>query len=257
MALPEGLLGRQGESAIRSETAEATCETASVIVANIPATQASGSRPASAATRAVFLDALGTLVELEPPWVGLAGALGEEVDQRRLIAAVRAEMAYYREHSDEGRDETSLADLRRRCAAVLSERLGVEVAVGTLMEAIRFQPFPDAAPGLAALRARGLTTVCVSNWDISLSGVLERCGLRPALDAIVCSAEAGAREARPGDLRAGAGDRGLLARARPCTSATRRRRTSRAPAPPGMRALLIDRDGGGDISSLDEVAALV
>ena len=77
-------------------------------------------------------------------------------------------MAYYREHSIEGRDAASLADLRRRCAAILSERLGLEVGVETLMDAIRFQPFPDAAPALSALRARGLATVCVSNWDISL-----------------------------------------------------------------------------------------
>ena len=55
-------------------------------------------------TKAIFLDALGTLVELEPPWVGLRQALGEEVTDDRLVAAVRAEMAYYKAHSDEGRD---------------------------------------------------------------------------------------------------------------------------------------------------------
>src|SRR5438876_900953 len=54
-------------------------------------------------TRAVLLDALGTLVYLEPPWVHLAKALGTEPDER-LIRAVRAEMAYYKDHSHEGRD---------------------------------------------------------------------------------------------------------------------------------------------------------
>ena len=53
--------------------------------------------------RAVLLDALGTLVELEPPWPHLAEALAVEPDHH-LVAAVRAEMAYYREHSHEGRD---------------------------------------------------------------------------------------------------------------------------------------------------------
>ena len=63
-------------------------------------------------TRCVLLDALGTLVELEPPWVHLAGGPSEPLER-----AFRAEMSYYREHSDEGRDADSLADLRRRCAA--------------------------------------------------------------------------------------------------------------------------------------------
>ena len=52
-------------------------------------------------TCAVLLDALGTLVELDPPWRHLAEALGTEPDDR-LIGAVRAEMGYYREHSHEG-----------------------------------------------------------------------------------------------------------------------------------------------------------
>jgi hypothetical protein len=71
-------------------------------------------------TKAVFLDALGTLVELEPPWVGLRQALGDGVPEERLVHAVRAEMAYYKEHSHEGRDRESLAELRARSAAVIS-----------------------------------------------------------------------------------------------------------------------------------------
>ena len=64
-------------------------------------------------TRAVFLDALGTLVELEPPWISLRNRVPDEVSDDRLEAALRAEMAYYREHAQEGRDESSLADLRQ------------------------------------------------------------------------------------------------------------------------------------------------
>jgi hypothetical protein len=59
-------------------------------------------------TTAVFLDALGTLVELEPPWER-AGVLGDGVPEERLIAAFGAEMSYYREHSHEGSDASSLA----------------------------------------------------------------------------------------------------------------------------------------------------
>ena len=71
--------------------------------------------------RAVFLDALGTLVELEPPWVTLRDRVPGEISDERLEEALRAEMAYYREHAQEGRDEASLADLRRRCATIVSE----------------------------------------------------------------------------------------------------------------------------------------
>lgn len=151
----------------------------------------------TSATRAILLDALGTLVELEPPWVHLRAALGDGVPDDRLEAAVRAEMRYYRAHSDEGRDAASLADLRRRCAGVLSRELGQGVDVDTLMEAIRFRPYPDAAPALDDLRRRGVKLICVSNWDCSLPRVLERCGLGDALDGVVSSAAAGARKPDP------------------------------------------------------------
>ena len=157
----------------------------------------------SSETHAIFFDALGTLVELEPPWVHLRAALADGVTDDRLEAAVRAEMRYYRAHSDEGRDADSLADLRRRCAAVLSRELGQEVDVDTLMEAIRFRPYPDAAPALDDLRRRGVKLICVSNWDCSLPQVLERCSLGDALDGVVSSAAAGARKPDP-EIFAGA-----------------------------------------------------
>jgi putative hydrolase of the HAD superfamily len=203
-------------------------------------------------TKAVFLDALGTLVELEPPWVGLRQALGDGVPEERLVHAVRAEMAYYREHSHEGRDPSSLADLRERSAAVLSAELGREVDAATLVDAIRFAPFADAAPALEALRARGLRLVCVSNWDCSLARVLERCGLLDRLDGFVSSAETGARKPDPaifGPALAIAGcepEEALHVGDSP-------EEDLEAARGAGIRALLIDREGGGDIASLEEV----
>ena len=188
--------------------------------------------------------------------MGLRRALGAEIAEGRLIAAVKAEMAYYREHSEEGRDEATLADLRRRCAAVLSDRLGRPVTAETLMEAIRFDPFPDAAPALAALRARGLATICVSNWDISLPGVLERCGLSPGLDAVVCSAGAGARKPSPAIFERALAIAGCSAEEAVHVGDTPEEDLAGARAA-GLRGLLIRRDGGGDVTSLAEVAALV
>jgi putative hydrolase of the HAD superfamily len=209
-------------------------------------------------TRAILLDALGTLVELEPPWVHLAAALGDGVPPDRLQAAVRAEMRYYRAHSDEGRDADSLADLRQRCADVLSRELGRTVDVETLMAAIRFRAFPDAPPALAHLRERDLTLVCVSNWDCSLPEVLERSGLGGALDAVVTSAAAGARKPDPSIFLRALELAGTAPGEAVHVGETAAEDVEGARAA-GIRALLLDRNGraGRDeqatITSLDEI----
>ena len=209
-------------------------------------------RPAAATTRAVFLDALGTLVDLEPPWVGLRRRLGGRVPEERLRAAVREEMAYYRAHSHEGADEASLADLRERCARVLSGALGAEVSAEQLVDSIRFDPYPDAGPALAALGERGLRRVCVSNWDVSLPAVLERCGLLGSLDGVVCSAAAGARKPDPRIFEAALGEAGCEPEEALHVGDTPEEDVAGAEAA-GIRALLIDRDGNGDVSSLVQV----
>src|SRR6476659_278629 len=209
-------------------------------------------RPAAAATRAVFLDALGTLVDLEPPWVGLQRRLGDSVPESALRVAVREEMAYYRAHSHEGSDEASLADLRERCARVLSAALGMEVGAEELVESIRFDPYPDAKPALTGLGELGLRRICVSNWDVSLSAVLERCGLLGSLDGVVCSAVAGSRKPDPGIFEVALGEAGCAPEEAVHVGDTPAEDVAGAEAA-GIRALLIDRDGGGDIASLAEV----
>ena len=199
----------------------------------------------------MLLDALGTLVHLEPPWAHLASAIGTEPDER-LVQAMRAEMAYYREHSHEGRDAESLAELRARSAAVLSRGLDRDVSVETMMEAIRFRAFPDAAPALANLRELGLRLVCVSNWDFSLPEVLERCGLGDALDAVVTSAEVGVRKPAPAIFARALQLAGCAAADALYVGDTPEEDLDGARAS-GIRALLIDRAGGGDIDSLGAI----
>jgi putative hydrolase of the HAD superfamily len=199
-------------------------------------------------TRCVLFDALGTLVELEPPWTHLGEELGIDADER-LVAAVRAEMRYYREHSDEGRDAASLADLRRRCAEILSRELGRDVSVERMMAAIRFRAFPDAAPSLAELRAMGLRLVCVSNWDFSLPDVLTRCGLADHLDGVVTSAAVGARKPDPRIFEAALELAGCAAGDALHVGDTPEEDLEGARTA-GIRALLIDRGDGGDIGSL-------
>jgi putative hydrolase of the HAD superfamily len=152
----------------------------------------------------VLLDALGTLVELERPWPHLVDELaarGVVVSDEDARAAMLAEMAYYRAHHDEAGDWAGLVDLRRRCAAVVQERLGTSLPLHDVLEAllaaIRFRPYPEVPGVLRALRDRGTRLVVVSNWDVSLHGVLEQTGLAPLIDAVVTSAEFGAAKPDP------------------------------------------------------------
>jgi putative hydrolase of the HAD superfamily len=151
--------------------------------------------PAVQPTRAVLLDALGTLLHFEPPAPHLRAALRErgiEVSQAAAEAAIRDEIAYYRAHLQEGRDAASLADLRRRSAEAMRPALGVDGDLtDALLASLRFRAYPDAAPALLALRARGLAIVVVSNWDHSLHERLEETGLAPLVDGAVASAELG------------------------------------------------------------------
>jgi putative hydrolase of the HAD superfamily len=201
----------------------------------------------------VFLDALGTLVELEPPWVSLRGRVPEGVSDERLEAALRAEMAYYRDHAQEGRDRESLADLRERCAALVTDRLGVEITAEELVDAIHFDAYPDAGPALRDLREGGLSLVAVSNWDCSLPSVLERCGLGELLDGAVSSAVAGARKPDPVIFERALELTGCGPEEALHVGDTPEEDVEGARAA-GIRSLLIDRDrNGGDISSLKEI----
>jgi putative hydrolase of the HAD superfamily len=158
---------------------------------------------------AVLLDALGTLIELEQPWPHLVeelGARGVVVSEETARGAMLAEMAYYRAHHDEASSWAGLKDLRRRCAAVVQERLDTALPLGdvqdALLAAIRFNAYPEVPEALGRLRAAGARLAVVSNWDVSLHDVLERTQLRPLVDAVVISAELGAAKPDPAIFRA-------------------------------------------------------
>jgi putative hydrolase of the HAD superfamily len=157
--------------------------------------------PGPAGVEAVLLDAHGTLLELQPPGpllcAELARRYGLELTLAQAEHAIAAEIAYYRAHHSGARDAATLAALRAQCAEVLRDALpaGARPA-GSLVEALlaslRFAPFADVRPALAALRAAGARLVVVSDWDVSLHGVLDELGLTPMLDGVVTSAEVGA-----------------------------------------------------------------
>jgi putative hydrolase of the HAD superfamily len=211
--------------------------------------------------RAVLLDAMGTLLTFEPPAPRLRAALrartGADVGEATATRAIRAEIAYYRAHLHEGGDAAGLAALRSASAEAMRPELGGleiggEELTAALLDALRFHAFQDVPGALRELRALGLRLVVVSNWDLSLHERLAETGLAPLVDGAVASAEIGA--AKP--------DRAIferaleLAGARPGEavhvgdSAAEDVEGARAA---GLRAVLLARDGGGEIASLAEL----
>jgi putative hydrolase of the HAD superfamily len=155
--------------------------------------------------RALLIDALGTLVELEPPAPALRELLAERfgigVDEAQAHDAIAAEIVFYRAHMNEGCDDGSVRALRARCAEVLRAALPPSPRLSsvsqpalteTLVDALRFRAFEDARDALAAVRASCIPVVVASNWDASLPEVLAGVGLLDLLDGVVCSAVAGA-----------------------------------------------------------------
>jgi putative hydrolase of the HAD superfamily len=158
---------------------------------------------------AVLLDALGTLVELQPPAPRLRHVLAEDgfqLSEERAAAGFAAEISYYLEHHLEGSDRARLDDLRDRCATVMMEALelpGLDHATArrAMLAALEFTPFADALEGLHELHARGHALVVASNWDCSLPDWLGPTGLLDLVDGVVTSADAGAAKPDPAVFR--------------------------------------------------------
>lgn len=222
--------------------------------------------------RAVTIDALGTLVHMQPPGPRLRDELSEragvEVSEEQATAGFRAEIRYYLDHHLEGGDPDSLATLRDRCASVLRTALGIEqvqlpVVREAMLSALHFDPFPDAAPALEELRSAGVRVVAASNWDSSLPDVLERTGLARLLDGVVSSAAAGAAKPAARLFEAALELAGSAA-ADTLHVGDRTDNDVEGAQALGMRAVLIARHGGRPpgvevpvISSLAELPPLV
>jgi putative hydrolase of the HAD superfamily len=170
--------------------------------------------PGRAPARAVLLDALGTLVGIEPPWAPLTRLLAERhglaVDVGAVRRALGAEMTYYRANCQSAGDAAGLARLRDGCAGVIAAELGPPAAAidrsgltETLLDALRFAAYPEVAAALGRLRAGGARLVVVSNWDISLHEALEQAGIGRLVDGAVSSAEIGAAKPAAAIFRAG------------------------------------------------------
>jgi putative hydrolase of the HAD superfamily len=220
-------------------------------------------------THAVFLDALGTLVELQPPAPRLRRLLadeGFEVSEKAAEAGFVAEISYYLAHHLEGSDRERLSDLRDRCATAMMDALGVPgldhaTARRIMLGSLEFTAYPDALEAIPALGDGGRRLVVVSNWDCSLPDWLEPSGLLRLVDGVVTSADTGV--AKPGRAMF---ERALaVAGARPeealhvGDSVENDVEGARAA---GIRAVLVRRDGAAPdgveaIRSLVELPALL
>jgi putative hydrolase of the HAD superfamily len=158
---------------------------------------------------AVSLDAMGTLVSIEPPGPRLQRSLerrlGLAVELALCEGAMRVEMRHYRAHCTGAHDASSLAALRLDCASLIADALALDVSgpelLPSLTDAISFQTYDDAAAALRQLAAAGLKLAVIANWDISLTDVLRRLGLAEAFAAIVTAAAVGAAKPDPAPFR--------------------------------------------------------
>ena len=152
---------------------------------------------------AVTVDGFGTLLRLDDPAPALTAALaarGVRRPQHEVAAAFAVEASYYRPRAHLGRDEASLARLRRDCVAVfldaLDAGLPAESFVEPFIDALRFAPVAGAVQALERL-ARHVRLAVIANWDRSLHEQLARLGLAPFFAAVVTSAEAGVPKPDP------------------------------------------------------------
>jgi putative hydrolase of the HAD superfamily len=205
---------------------------------------------AEATTRAVLLDALGTLVRLEPPAPRLRASLrerlGVDVGDEAAARAMRAEIAFYRANLHRGRDGASLAALRDACAEVVHRELALEAPLGdvrdALLAAIEFTPYDDVVPALGRLRAEGIRLAVVSNWDASLHEMLDRTGLRAHVDIVVSSVEVGFAKPHPGPFQAALAHLGLAPRDAIHVGDSAQEDVAGAQAA-GVTPVLVDREG--------------
>jgi HAD superfamily hydrolase (TIGR01509 family) len=157
-------------------------------------------------TRAVLFDVAGTLAmpEARTAWLAAAGvddpALGAALE-----AAGRPGGPYPARVPDAVADAYAARD--RDPAAHRAAYVGLlatvvdESLATTLYERILLPDgwvaYPDAVPTLAALGARGVRTVAVSNVGFDLRPVLDGLGLLAELDTVVLSCEVGAVKPEP------------------------------------------------------------
>lgn len=155
----------------------------------------------------VFLDIDGTLLWVDLDVEGYVADLAP-YSRNGELTIERAKSPVWksvRRHIDENinyRTPDKLARFKRQNASQVAEELEVEAPEEVLGEvadrSISFNPFPESESVLAGLRERGKKVCAVSNWDITLAGMLEDLGWLGYFDAIIASGKVGVEKPAPG-----------------------------------------------------------
>jgi putative hydrolase of the HAD superfamily len=219
--------------------------------------------------RAVLLDALGTLVELQPPVPRLRRMLREsgfEVTEEQAAAGFMAEIAYYLDHHLEGSDHERLERLRDRCAEEMRKALAIPAldhatSRRAMLGSLEFTPYPDVLPALEELRDRGVARVIASNWDCSLPDWLRPAGILELVDGVVTSAEVGAAKPNPRVFERALAIAGVEA-AEALHAGDKVDNDVEGAAAAGVRGVLVQREGSPPpgveaVRSLRELSALL
>jgi putative hydrolase of the HAD superfamily len=164
--------------------------------------------------RAVFFDAANTLVHPDLPvgelYARTARKYGVEASPSAVQAEFRRSWEVLQVHAagDPVRYGIGEADGRRWWHALVMETfrpLGLPQPFDTFFDELYtlfaqpdvWRVYPEVEEVLHALKARGLITAVVSNWDIRLGPLLDGLGLTPYLDHVVVSAVVGWEKPHP------------------------------------------------------------
>ena len=152
---------------------------------------------------AVFLDIDGTLLWVDLDVEGYVSDLSPyttdgPLSVERAMGPVWEGLRRHIRENIKYRTEDDLAWFRRENASVTASTLGLDAPEELLVEVsdkrITFNPYRESERVLEELKALGVPLYALSNWDISLEGVLEDLGWRRFFDGLVVSAIVGAEK---------------------------------------------------------------
>ncbi len=163
--------------------------------------------------RAVFFDVGNTLLHPHPSVSAVCQEVLLDEGHERDIEAIEAFMplvdAYYedRYRADDTfwTDEKQTSSVWVGMYTVLCRELGIADRAEHIARRVydefgrpeRWRAYDDVAPTLRRLKAEGVRTGIISNWDRRLRGLLEGLGIADLLDTIVSSADVGLRKPDP------------------------------------------------------------
>lgn len=189
--------------------------------------------------RAILFDAYGTLAHIARP-------------TRPYLRLQRAARIPVAEFAQVLTQSISLEELARRHA--LSTELLAQAQADLEQECASITLYPDALPALSTLRARGLKVGICSNLALPYAAPL--LALLPPLDATIWSFEAGYAKPHPQIYMQACRALGCLPHEVLMVGDTYKADVE-GPRMVGMQARWLQREGGGDLTSLAQLIGVL